>query len=345
MRMRWRPVAVTAAVVVGMASVGSAQTVYLRNAPAGSSVEVIVNTAPSGTGTVDAEGEAKVAFTLPEGKTEMDSNVFVDACDSGKLRKVLIVDRARQAPPPAEGCDRREIAGVYWVRPVNTIVVNVAAAAPSLLLVRGSYTPPKPTAEGVDEDQPARPLPAGLMMFGGAAYTNFRDAGILFCGNAPCTPHTAGFTYTFGVDVWLTRFVGVEGAYLRPRNVEASGGDDTFHFDTKMETDVWTVAGKVGAQAGVVRLYGKVGVNYHQATATTLQTMAGLRQTFAYKTTGWNWLYGGGMETWLGERQRLAIYADAGVMKIKGKDEAGGEAQIDDVMKYVTFGLKVRLSR
>jgi len=32
-------------------------------------------------------------------------------------------------------------------------------------------------------------------------------------------------------------------------------------------------------------------------------------------------------------------------MKIKGKAEGGGEAQIDDVMKYVTFGVKVRLSR
>jgi hypothetical protein len=345
MDMRWRPVAVTVAVVVGMASVGSAQTVYLRNAPVGSNVEVIVNTASAGTGTVDAEGEAKVAFTLPEGKTEMDSNVFVDACDSGKLRKVLIVDRARQAPPPAEGCDRREIAGVYWVRPVNTIVVNVGTPAPSLLLVRGSYTPPKPAAEGsTEEEQPSKPLPAGLMMFGGAAYTNFRDAGILFCGNAACTPHTAGFNYTFGVDVWLTRFIGFEGAYLRPREVKASGGDG-FTFETKMDADIWTLAGKVGAQAGVVRLYGKGGMNYHQATTKTLQTMQGLAQTFAYKTTGWSWLYGGGMEAWLGERQRFAIYADGGVMKIKGKDEAGGEARIDDVMKYVTFGMKVRLSR
>src|SRR4029453_11151106 len=147
MSIRWRPGAMTAAVVMGMAAVGSAQTVYLRNAPAGSNVEVIVNAASAGTGAVDAEGEAKVAFTLPDGKTEMDANVFVDACDSGKLRKILIVDRARQAPPPAEGCDRREIPGGYWVRPVNPIVVTVAGPAPSLLLVRGSDTPPKPVAE------------------------------------------------------------------------------------------------------------------------------------------------------------------------------------------------------
>jgi hypothetical protein len=229
---------------------------------------------------------------------------------------------------------------------VNTIVVNVAGPAPSLLLVRGSYTPPKPVAEGsTEEEHSAAPLPAGLMMFGGGSYTNFRDAGILFCGNVSCDPRTAGFTYTFGVDVWLTRFLGFEGAYLRPREVKASGGDGTFTFDTKMDTDVWTLAGKVGAQAGVVRLYGKAGMNYHQATTTTLQTMEGLRQTFEYKTTGWNWLYGGGMEAWMGQRQRLAIFADGGIMRIKGDAEGGGEAQINDIMKYITVGVKVRLSR
>src|SRR5262245_43979779 len=184
MNIGWRRVATTAAVVVGIARVGSAQTVYLRNAPAGSGVEVVVNAASAGTGTVDPEGEAKIPFTLPDGKTEMDSSVFVDTCDTGKLRKVVIVDRNRLPPPPAEGCDRREVAGVYWVRPLNTVVVDVGGAAPSLLLVRGSYTPPKPTPEG-SEDEPARPLPSGLMMFGGGAFTSFRDFGALACGNAP----------------------------------------------------------------------------------------------------------------------------------------------------------------
>jgi len=140
---RWRLVATTAASVLFTAGAASAQTVYLRNAPAGSSVEILVNAASAGTGEVDSEGEAKVAFKLPEGKTEMDANVFVDACDAGKRRKVVISDRVRLPPPPAEGCERREIAGVYWVRPINTLVVDVGAVAPSLLLVRGAYTPPK----------------------------------------------------------------------------------------------------------------------------------------------------------------------------------------------------------
>src|SRR3954471_6536697 len=198
----WRIVVTTTAVVIGFAGVAAAQTVYLRKAPPGTNVQVIVNAAPAGTGTVDAGGEAKVGFTLPEGKTEMDSSIFVDACD--KTRKVLVVDHTRQPPPPAEGCDRREVSGIFWVRPVNTLVVDVGGPAPTLLLVRGDYTPPKPLAEGAtEEDNPARPLPTGLIMFAGGAYTNLREAGLISCGNAsPCSATTTGLTYTFGATVW-----------------------------------------------------------------------------------------------------------------------------------------------
>src|SRR4029453_16231400 len=95
---RWRLVTMTAAVVMGMAPLVSAQTVYLRNAPVGSNGEVVVNAASAGKGVVDAEGEAKIAFTLPEGKAELDASVFVDTCETGKLRKVIISDHARQPP-------------------------------------------------------------------------------------------------------------------------------------------------------------------------------------------------------------------------------------------------------
>jgi hypothetical protein len=184
------------------------------------------------------------------------------------------------------------------------------------------------------------------MMFAGGAYTNYRDAAILFCGSAPCEPKNSGFTYTFGVDVWLTRFVGLEGTYIRPHEVEASGGDGaTYAFNTTMESDVWTVAGKVGAQAGVVRIYGKGGLNYHQATTRTDQRIENVPQIIEYRTTGWSWLFGGGMEAWMGQNQRLAIFADAGIMRIKGGAEGGGEAEIDDRLKYVTVGVKLRLSR
>ena len=339
----WRLVLTTAAIVMATAGVSQAQTVYVRNAPAGTNVEVVVNTASAGKAVVDAAGEAKVAFTLPQGKTDMDSDVYVDTCDT--LRKVLIVDHGREAPPPAEGCDRREISGIYWVRPVNTLVVDVGGPTPSLLLVRGSYTPPKPTAEGEEENAPARPLPTGLLMFAGTAWTNYRDAGVLACGNAtPCTSKTTGFTYNFGATLWLTRFVGFEGSYLRPHQVSASGGD-TYSFTNTLDSDVWMAMGKLGAQAGVVRIYGEGGMNYHEATNTTDETVDAVKQSFKYKTKGWSWIFGGGMEAWIGASQRLAIYGDAGIMRIKGKAESGGEAKIDDRLRYVAVGVKLRLSR
>jgi hypothetical protein len=343
---RWRIAALqvtTAAFVMAAAGTASAQTVYMRNAPAGSNVEVVVNSASAGTGVIDAGGEAKVAFTLPAGKADMDANVYVDTCD--KLRKVVIVDRARQAPPPAEGCDRREIPGIYWVRPVNTIVVDVGGPTPALLLVRGSYTPPKPTAEGEEENKPSRPLPKGVLMFAGTAWTDYRDAASFACGSAtPCTPKSSGLTYNFGATVWLSRFVGVEGSYMRPHQVTASGGD-SFHFDTTLDSDVWTVTGKLGAQAGVVRIYGEGGANYHEATNTTHETIETASQTFQYKTKGWSWVFGGGLEAWVGAKQRVAIYGNAGIVRIKGKAESGGEAQIDDRLKYVSIGVKLRVTR
>ena len=183
----WRLLAMTAALQLGLwAGDASAQTIYLRNAAPGTRVEVVVDTAASGTGVVDEAGEAKVAFRLPDARTEMDANIFVDACD--KLRRVLVVDRARQPPPPAEGCERREISGIFWVRPVNTIVINLADPDPSLLLVKGSYTPPTPEAEAAaesGEDHPTPPLPKGLVMFAGGSFASFRDAFNLSCGTAP----------------------------------------------------------------------------------------------------------------------------------------------------------------
>src|SRR5690349_6461374 len=91
--------------------------------PQGTAVEVTLYGASAGTGTVEASGDVTVPFTLPEkdGKAELDANVFVHTCD--KTRRVAIVDVSRPAPPVAEGCDRREISGLYGVRRANTIVI------------------------------------------------------------------------------------------------------------------------------------------------------------------------------------------------------------------------------
>ena len=122
MRSPWRLLALAAALhmTVGIGT-ALAQRVMLRHAVPGSPVEIFLNTDKVADGTVGADGDVTIEFTLPskDGKAEIDANVFVDVCD--KLHKVVVVDRNRAALPVAEGCDRREVAGLFWVRPVNTL--------------------------------------------------------------------------------------------------------------------------------------------------------------------------------------------------------------------------------
>ena len=91
------------------------------------------------------------------GKTEIDANVFVDICD--KLHRVIVVERNKLPDPQQPGCARRDISGLYWVRPVNTLVVDVAEGRPSLLLVKGSYNPECPRTWNT--------APRGFVVYGG----------------------------------------------------------------------------------------------------------------------------------------------------------------------------------
>ena len=345
MTSAWRLLGMAAALNVTLgAGAAAAQQVLVRNAPAGEAVELVVNAATAATGTANAEGEATLAFTVPvkDGKAEMDANVFVDVCD--KMRRVLIVDQARPAPPPAAGCDRREVSGLFWVRSVNTIVVDVGAAKPTLLLIRGAYNPPALDVDEQGEPIPRAPLPKGFMMSGGGGLASMNNTLTLECGNAPCTPKKQQLSYTFAVTYWLTRWLGVEGSYVKPRNFTATGGiPDSFAFDTELDADIWTVVAKGGIPAGPIRLYIQGGMNYHQATVTTTQTMTGqaLTQTFQFETKGWNWVAGGGAEAWI--KPKIALYGELGFAKIRGDARGGGEAKIDDRARLILGGVRIRL--
>src|SRR5260221_6879473 len=168
----WRLLAIAAAlnVTVGAALAG-AQTVLIRNAPPGMSVEVLLNDALAGTGTTSRTGEVSVDLKMPE-PGEMDANVYVDVCE--KTRRVLVVDRNKRPSLPPAGCERREISGVFLVRRINTLVVDVAGLQPAMLLVKGSYKPPKPKPEAEEGvSTPMRPSPTGLTLFGGGGLGQF----------------------------------------------------------------------------------------------------------------------------------------------------------------------------
>jgi hypothetical protein len=340
MHRSWRlPVLAALLNVCLGAGAAAGQTVIVRKAPPGTRVEVAVNAAPVASAEVDPAGDAKVPInvTAVAGKPEIEAHVFVDSCDV--VRRVIIVESNRQPAAPEAGCTRRQISGLFGVQRVNTLVIDVGGVNPTMLLIKGSYS--------LDPEAPARtwtPSLAGLVVFGGGGLGAFRDARALACGNVtPCGGHDSGLAYVTGATFWFSRFLGVEGSFLKPGTVTANGSGDNYSFDSSLDTWLVTIAGKVGIPAGPVKIYGLVGTDYHQATSTTAQTIAGATQTLEFKTEGWNLLFGGGLDAWIAPR--VALYAEAGLAGIKGKAVGGGEAQIDDRLRFIVIGLRLRISR
>jgi len=331
-----------AAALTGTLGIGTAaaQTVFVRNAPAGATAEVVVGGAAAGSGAVGEDGNASVGFSLGADKTEMDANVFVDICD--KVRRVIIVERGRLPAPAAEGCDRRDISGVFWVRPINTLVVDFGGPSPTLLLVKGRYTPPKPQAEGGGESSgPRRQAPTGFVLFGGGGLTRFRDAETLACGNVSNCTSSSGIGYTFGAAYWFTRFLGAEATYLNPKALTIEGRDTAFTFTTRLNANLTSIAGVGAIPAGPMRFYGKAGTNYHQATLDTSETIGTGVQTFQLKTRGWNWTYGAGAEGWF--TNKFGIYGEVGQAHVKGDAQVGTTGSIDDRLSYLVFGARLRI--
>ena len=338
----WRLLAIAAALnVTAGAALSAAQTVLVRNAPPGVNVEILLNDAVVGTETTSPAGEVSVDLKMPE-PGEMDANVYVDVCE--KTRRVLVVDRNKRPSPPAAGCDRREVSGVFLVRRINTLVVDVAGPQPTMLLVKGAYKPPKPKPEGEEgASTPMRPAPTGLTLFGGGGFGKFRDAFINACGNVQgCTGHDGGPGYSFGTTAWFTRWLGAEGAYVKPRQVSAKGGD-TFSFNSAFDVDVFTVAGKLAIPAGPVRIYGLGGAAYHQSTLNSSETIDAATQSFVQKTHGWGLLFGAGTEVWV--TPKVALYGELSMTRLKGKAEDKGDGLVDDRLRFLAIGARIRLSR
>jgi len=337
----WRSLAIATALnVTAGTAMAAAQTVLVRNAPPGVNVEVLLNDTVAGTATASAEGEASVDLKMPE-PGEMDASVYVDVCE--KSRRVVVVDRNKRAAPAPLGCDRREISGIFWVRRVNTLVVDIGGTQPSMLLVKGTYKPPKPVLAEGEVAPPKRPAPTGFTLFGGAGLGKFRDAFLIACGNAAgCDGHDGGLGYSFGGTFWVTRWLAAEGAYVKPRTVKVTGGD-TFSFDSRLDVDVFTVAAKVAIPAGPVRIYGIGGGNFHQSTLNLTETIDTATQAFLQKTHGWGWLVGGGGEVWV--TPKVALYGELSMAQVKGKAEDKGEGFLDDRLRFLGFGVRISLAR
>ena len=320
------------------AGVSRAQTVIVRNAPPDSAVEVVLNDAPVGTAKTNDKGDALVPVGMGERlmKTETDAQVFVDTCPT--VRRVLIVERAVQVPLQDAGCTRRDMGGIFVVRQVSSLVVDVGGASPTLLLRQGKVS--------LDPPRVWKPAPTGVVLFGGGAFTQVGDVTTIACGDVTqCSGDQSGLSYSFGAAYWITPFLAAEGTYIRAADATASGSTETYQFNSTFDAQVLTILGKVGVPLGPARPYGQIGASYHQAKFTTTQTMTGAAEpnTLGYQlqTDGWGWAFGGGFEMWLSSV--FAFYGEVGSASIKGTAKDDAEGVVDDRMTYYMFGGRIRI--
>ncbi len=363
MREPWRPLAlaVVLSLTVGV-GVAAAQTVIVKNAPPGSAVELVLNTATIATTTADASGDARLAVGLSANlkKAETDARIYVDVCE--KSRRVLLVEPGMDAQPKEAACDRREIAGVFIVRSVATLVVDVARPTPVLWLRQGPAPVEwlKKATEG-EAERPARdwrPSPTGLVVFGGGGIARVGNALTAFCGSADeCSGKNTRGAYSAGAAFWITRFLAVEASYLESASVTASGGGEAFRFDSTLKARAVALSAKLAAPIGPVRIYGQAGGTYHRVTSKTTQTnddvtttvggvtttIKGGTQDFELRTAGWRWLFGGGIEVWVA--RPVALYAEGGRLGLKGSARDGGEGEIDDWAAFAVAGFRFRIGR
>ena len=347
-----RALALAALFTTILAGTAHAQTVIVRSAPAGAPIDLLVNTETAGSTTANASGDARLTLNMfaAAGKSETDAYLFVDFCKDDR-RRVLIVERSGQAPAAVPGCDRRQILGVYLVRRITTLVVNVAGPNPTVLLRQGavSLTPKRVW----------QPAPAGFHVFGGGGLMQIRDAVAFACGNVGnCSGDESGVGYTAGVTYWFSRYLGAEFSYTKPAEITIQGSGDAFTFTGFMDPEIYALSGKVGFPARRFRLYGQVGANYHRSSQGTSETVEDITvtnedgtetvipggvQTFNLKASGWGWQFGGGTELWL--MPRLAVYGEVGWTWIIGDAEDDAIGKIDDRYTSIIGGIRLRLGR
>src|SRR5262245_24293165 len=331
----WRPLAYAAVFHLVFAAVAAAQTVIVTNGPAGQKVEMVLACKPAGSATVDPRGVATIPINLQAatGVREMDARVFVDVCSA--VHRIIITERNQLPQGKEENCDRREISGIFWIRHVSTLVVNVGGPIPTMLLTRGKYDPHNPA--------PPRHVANGLIIFGGGGLTKFDDLIVNACGDvSTCNGDNSGGALTGGAAYWILPWLAAEGSYIRPSELTTTGEGTNFNFSSKFDTHLFTAVANVAIPVRAVRIYAKIGGILSTSTTTTSQTSGEETQSTAIKTQGWGPLFGGGFEGWI--KPRFAVYFEAVFGTLKGEPtDRNVEGDMDQGFKYMMGGVRVRL--
>lgn len=322
-------------VSAGLAGTAAAQTVVIRGLPAGSTAELVQGAAVA-TATADTAGDATLKGTLTD-PGEVRVNLFVDTCAA--LRRVVMAERTTAAAPPAEGCRRDPIPGLFVVRPESTLVVNLTGANPTVLLRQEPFDYREAEEAGLE---PAE----GLMIFGGGGWSKLHKARDVSCGNiAECPGSDTGFGFGGGIGFWFTQYAGIEASYYKPARSLFEGAIANSLFQTTFEPHVLMFTAKLGVPAGPVRIYGQGGATYQRTKiATRQESLDQIEDRFEFRAAGWGWTFGGGIEAWVS--RAVALYAEGGRAALKGPGlETGGEGRLDERMTFVLAGLRVSFSR
>lgn len=322
----------------------SAQTVIVTNAPAGGLVEVVFDTDRVGSSNADAEGQATVTFPLPAQLTEADVHVSTERC--GDVRRVLLVERGVQGPPPTGPCDRRDFADIFVVQRITTFVIDFTNAVPTVHLRQGAVPASWLSDKGGPTATQSRlaPAPKGLMVGAGYGFSGASSWNDVACGTntLACSSTSVKGTLTGAALFWLTPNVGAEATYMRPRDLSANGSGDGYTFTSTRSTEVGLVGGVAGGAIGGLRIYGRGGASYHRATLQTSEVITNVGiQNLELKTAGWSWYAGGGVEVWL--KPFLAVYVDGSVVQLRGSGVGGAEGTMDDQLIMGTAGVRIHL--
>jgi hypothetical protein len=334
------------------ATLASAQTVILRHTLPGSTLELVVDAKEAGTAKADAGGTATVTTSSVDG--QLDANVWVDTCDDDHR---VILARPGASLPPAGACRRTQIAGLYLLQRITSMVIDTSNTG-SLLIRQGRaydawLTDPRPqvaragaqtdTRSGSAPAVASEPLPplTGLTVFGMAGLGTAMDFESKSCGTLDCTRESP-IQYGGGVGWWFNDFFGVEGRYGYLGKLTVAAVESGYDFSTTREGGVLAVSGRAGFRKGRFRPFGRAGMSLSRATVTTTQTVGESTQTMDMRGRGWAPVFGGGLEIWL--KPRLGLYVDGQYLRLKGKDERdSGIDVLDDKLLTAQAGVTFRL--
>jgi len=321
----------------------SAQTVIVTHAPEGGAIEVVFNTDRVATATADSQGQATLTFGLPGAEAEADVHLSTERC--GDIRRVLLVERGVQGPPPTGPCDRRDFPDVFVVQRITTFVVDFANPLPSVHLRQGP-APPSWLSEEAAARARLPPAPKGLIVSGGIGFSSFNNWQDVACGTNTTACTSTGVTRALvgAAAFWLTPNIGAEATYVHPNDTIASGNGDDYTFTSSRHADFALLGAVAGGALGGVRIYGRGGASYHRATMDTTETVTSLgTQSFELKTAGWGWYGGAGVDVWL--KSFLAVYADGAFVALRGNAVGGAQGAMDDHLIVATVGVRVHLWR